>query len=219
MKNLHTLLKDLYIICCLIFLGQFTLRDLYEQLKGMMKMGSLSNLMSMIPGMDASSLGGSEEDAQARIRGFLTVLDSCTDGELDGRKDCSLEKSPTRILRVARGAGVHPGVVGDVLAEYKRFSKMIGQLGKTGLMKNGGANLQQQLTRNPQDLMKKLSGAMDPRVLSKIGGAGNLMSMLKGMDGLEGMMGGMGGGAGGMGDMMSMLGGKMGGKGGMGKRK
>lgn len=72
----------------------------------------------MIPGMDNSILGGvSEEESQARLRRFLTIMDSLTDAELDSMKDADLTKSATRILRVARGAGVHPAHVAELLKE------------------------------------------------------------------------------------------------------
>ncbi|CAD7927635.1 unnamed protein product [Amoebophrya sp. A120] len=181
--------------------GHFSLRDLYEQMKNMTKMGSLSNLMGMIPGMPTDMLGeGNEEEAQKRVRRFLTMMDSMTDAELDGKGD-RIEKTPSRILRIARGAGVHPAYVGELLAEHKRFEKMIGKMGKTGLLSKDP----KQMMRNPQEAMRKIQSAMDPKILGKMGGAGGLMNMMKQMEG---------GDMGGMADMMQSMKGMMGGKGG-----
>eukprot|EP00392_Amoebophrya_sp_AT5.2_P007125 g7139.t1 len=189
--------------------GHFSLRDLYEQLKNMTKMGSLSNLMSMVPGMSGMSemMGaGGEEEAQKRVKRFLTMMDSMSAAELDGKGD-RIEKAPSRILRIARGAGVHPGFVGELLAEHKRFEKMIGKMGKTGLLSKDP----KQLMRNPADAMKKLQGAMDPQILKKMGGAGGMMDMMKQLEGMD--MSQMGG----MQEMMQGMMGKMGGGKGAGK--
>ena len=36
-------------------------------------------------------------------------------------------------------------------------------------------------------MMKKLQGAMDPKMLAQLGGAGNMMKMMEEMGGMEGM--------------------------------
>lgn len=46
--------------------GQFTLRDLYKQLNSAMKMGPMSKMMGMIPGMG--------EMAQVKMRPMRFVL-------------------------------------------------------------------------------------------------------------------------------------------------
>ena len=67
--------------------GIFTLRDLYEQLRTMTKMGPISQMMNMLPGMNSMLAGqGMQIDdqlASKRLQVFMTVMDSMTDGELD----------------------------------------------------------------------------------------------------------------------------------------
>ena len=64
--------------------GVFTLRDMREQFQSVMKMGNLSQVVSMIPGMSQLMPQGSEKDGANRIQMFMVAMDSMTDDELDG---------------------------------------------------------------------------------------------------------------------------------------
>jgi len=55
-----------------------------------------------------------------------------------------------------------------------------------------------QLGRNPGQVMQKMQSAMDPRMLQQMGGAQNMMKMMKEFGKMEGGMGGMMDGLGGM---------------------
>lgn len=174
--------------------GMFTLRDMYEQLQYVTKMGSLQTVMSMIPGLNAGMFpAGYEKQGIQRIKRFMTIMDSMTDDELDCKKGALLEKDLSRILRVARGSGCHPMFVIELLNEHKRFEKMVGKMGKAGLMKDTGdmANL----SRNPKQVMQKLQSCMDPLLLQQLGGAQNMLNLMKQMDALEDEGGGGGGGS------------------------
>ena len=85
--------------------GQFTLRDMYEQFENVMKLGPLSKVMAMIPGIP-SMMGGEGDESSNRLKRFMYMMDSMTDDELDAKVD--LNKSASRIERVARGSGCHP---------------------------------------------------------------------------------------------------------------
>ena len=55
-------------------------------------MGSLSSVVSMIPGMNSNMMTKDQEKfAMARIKKFLCILDSMTESELDSGK--TLEES------------------------------------------------------------------------------------------------------------------------------
>ena len=56
------------------------------------------------------------------------MMDSMTDDELDSKKPIE----PARAKRIARGSGTTADEVNQLLAEHKRFSKMIGKMGKLG---------------------------------------------------------------------------------------
>ncbi|KAJ1463076.1 SRP54-type protein [Pelagophyceae sp. CCMP2097] len=176
--------------------GQFTLRDMYEQFQNVMKLGPLNKVMAMIPGIPQfmQGAGGGAEDGGERLKRFMYMMDSMTDEELDGRVD--LEKAPSRMNRIARGSGTHPAEVGMLLKCHKQFEKVISKMGKSGLIKGGEANMAKQMARNPNNVMQQLHKAMDPRMLQQMGGAANVMNMMKEMskmeDGGKGMAGMLG---------------------------
>jgi signal recognition particle subunit SRP54 len=56
--------------------GVFTLRDMREQFENLLKMGPLSQVMSMIPGFGQDMIPkGQEKEGQARIKRFMCVMD------------------------------------------------------------------------------------------------------------------------------------------------
>lgn len=60
--------------------GVFTLRDMYSQFQNIMNMGSLSNVMSMIPGLSENLIPkGKEKEGAARLKRFCCMMDSMTD--------------------------------------------------------------------------------------------------------------------------------------------
>merc|ERR1719412_1346298 len=88
-----------------------------------------------------------------------------------------------RIMRVAKGSGTHPVYVDELLCEHKRFEKMVGKMGKAGLMKETGdmANL----NRNPKQVLQKLQSCVDPLTLQQMGGAQNMLNLMKTMDNMD----------------------------------
>jgi len=164
--------------------GMFTLRDMYEQLQYVTKLGSLQKVMSMIPGIDSEMFpAGYEKSGVQRIKRFMTIMDSMTDDELDCKKGVTLDKDLSRVMRVARGSGTHPMAVVELLHEHKRFEKMVGKMGKAGLMKETGdmANL----NRNPKQVMQKLQNCVDPVMLQQMGGAQNMLNLMKEMEKMD----------------------------------
>merc|ERR1712061_586839 len=170
--------------------GKFSLRDLYEQFQNLQKMGPIGQVMQMIPGMSQMLPQGAEKEGAKRIKRFMVMMDSLTDDELD----CVVQMVDTRKIRVAKGSGSSHAEVTQLLDEYKRMEKMVGKMGKSGLFGKGGDLTQ--LTRNPGQVMQKMQSAMDPRMLQQMGGAQNMMKMMKEfgkMENMGGMMEGLGG--------------------------
>jgi len=165
--------------------GVFTLRDMYEQFTNVMKLGPLSKVMGMIPGMPAGLMNGAAgDDSQKRLKKFMYMMDSMTDAELDGLVD--LDKAPGRVARVARGSGTHPQEVMALLATHRQFEGMVKKMSKAGMMKGSDKDMAKQIQRNPKQAMSNINKAMDPRMLAQMGGAENVMSMMKSMGGLDG---------------------------------
>merc|ERR1712060_279011 len=144
-------------------------------------------VMQMIPGMANMLPQGAEKEGTKRIKRFMVMMDSLTDPELDGE----VQLNDSRQLRVARGSGSSRAEVSQLLDEFKRMEKMVGKMGKSGLFGKGGDMTQ--LGRNPAAVMQKMQSAMDPRMLQQMGGAQNMMKMMKEFGKMEGGMGGMGG--------------------------
>eukprot|EP01069_Polyplicarium_translucidae_P006598 Polyplicarium_translucidae@DN2989_c0_g1_i1.p1 len=175
--------------------GQFTLRDIYGQYQNVLKMGSLSTIMSMIPGLGPDLIPkGQEEGGTKRIRQNLCIMDSMTNQELDGVKPMT----DSRIRRVARGAGAQIWEVKMLLDQHRQFQKLVEQWGKMGLGKKGGAPDMAQMMRNPGQMMQKLQRGLHPNILKQMGGPQNMMNILKEMgDNPD------------IGEMMSQMGGGM----------
>merc|ERR1719263_496087 len=99
------------------------------------------------------------------MKRFMIMMDSMTDDEFDGKKGNCLEKDLSRVIRVAKGSGVHPMSIAELLHEHKRFEKMVGKMGKAGLMKDSG---DLDLKRNPKQVMQKMQACMDPLMLQQM---------------------------------------------------
>jgi len=172
--------------------GKFSLRDMYEQLQYVTKLGPLQQVMSMLPGVNTDNLApGYEKHGVQRIKRFMTMMDSMTNDELDCKKGVELDKDLARVIRVAKGSGTHPMAVAELLREHKRFESMIGKMGKAGLMKDSG---DVELKRNPKQVLNKLQSCVDPQMLKQMGGAENMMNLMKKMEEVEGDKKGSGGG-------------------------
>jgi signal recognition particle subunit SRP54 len=141
--------------------GIFTLRDMRDQFENIAKMGPISKVMGMIPGMSEMASATAGQDGGIRIKRFGYMMDSMTDDELDNPK---LKFSAERIQRIARGSGRHPQEVEELLVEYKRFSKVVGKVGK---MSKKNMNMDQMSRGTAASLQEHL----DPRMLSQFGGA------------------------------------------------
>lgn len=174
--------------------GKFTFRDMHEQFATIMKLGPLNKVMEALPGDMSSILAAMPPgaDSNARVKRMCSIMQSMTKKELD----CEVVIDTSRLLRIARGAGVHPDEVAGLLQSHKQMEKMVGGMNKAGLLKGGDSAFASKMARNPQAVMNAMSKSMDPRLMSTMGGAGGLMSMMKGL---------AGGGAGG-GDMMKKMG-------------
>ena len=130
--------------------GQFTLRDMRDQFQSVLNMGPLGQVVSMIPGLNASMLPkGKEKEGTDRIKRFLFMMDSMTKDELD----CVKPLTETRIARIAQGSGTRPEEINFLLEEHKKFEKMVGNIGKMGIAGKSPQELQAQMKKNPQAML------------------------------------------------------------------
>jgi len=113
--------------------GRFDLSDLRQQLKTMRKMGSLSSMMDLLPGMGRlkDKIDPSKLDDKVIVR-QIAVIDSMTPAE---RRNPDLMNARRR-LRVAKGAGVTVNDVNKLLKSYEQMAKMMKAMrSEGGLMK------------------------------------------------------------------------------------
>ncbi|KAF2865705.1 signal recognition particle protein [Massariosphaeria phaeospora] len=193
--------------------GVFTIKDLRDQLSNIMKMGPLSKMAGMIPGLSNMMGGMDDEEGGAKLKRMIYICDSMTEKELDSDGKMFVDQ-PTRMTRVARGSGTSVREIEELLTQHRMMAGMAKKMkgGMANMQKAqgamGGGNKAQQLAAM-QKRMASMGGA------NAMGGGmpdiGAMMKMLGGGGGGAG--GGRGGGGGGMPDM-SALGG-MGGMGGM----
>lgn len=165
--------------------GQFSLRDMYDQFKNVLKLGSISSIMSMLPGFGQDFIPkGQEELAVGRIKGFITIMDSMTSEELDS--DGKL-LTPSRIMRIARGSGRQVRDVQEVLEAFKPLQKAAANMKNLKIPKN--ADLSNMNMNNMN--MRQMAQMLPPQMMNKMGGMGGLQNMMKQMMGGGGMPGGM----------------------------
>jgi len=181
--------------------GEFSLRDMREQFQMVLKMGPLDKMIGMLPGFAGDMIPkGKEKESEARIKGFLIMMDSMTFDELDGidsgrakksnGKMAELKWADQRMERVARGSGYSMQHVFTLLEERKRMAKVMSKMKGMKIGKNGDIK-----GRNMPAQMSKMLSQLNP-AFAKAGGEAQMKQMLQqlqngggGMEGLAGMMG------------------------------
>jgi signal recognition particle subunit SRP54 len=102
--------------------GKFNLVDLYEQLKGVGKMGSLSKVMNLIPGIGMAKIPKDMLEVQEdKLKIYRIIMDSMTQEELENPDIISSK----RIERIAKGSGTKAKDVKDLLTQYKQMRKLM----------------------------------------------------------------------------------------------
>jgi len=125
--------------------GDFTLVDLYSQMEAMKKMGPLTKVMEMIPGMGQLKLPKEALKVQeSKLKKWKFAMNSMTKFELENPDEISAE----RIDRISNGSGLGVADIRDLLKQYKQSKKMVKML-------KGGS---------PEKLMKKLGGGKNLRI-------------------------------------------------------
>ncbi|PSP96410.1 signal recognition particle protein [Halobacteriales archaeon QS_1_68_44] len=107
--------------------GEFTLKDMRNQMNAMNRMGPLDQVMDMIPGLGGGIKDQLPDDAmdvtQDRLRNFEVIMDSMTDDELENPRSVG----QSQIERIARGSGTDEETVRELLEQHKMMSRMMKQ--------------------------------------------------------------------------------------------
>ncbi len=113
--------------------GKLTLRDVYDQLEAVSKMGPLKKVLQMLPGVGASIPEDQIKVGEEKLKKFKVIMSSMTKEEMDNPKMIN----SSRIRRIARGSGTSESDVKDLLKQYELIQKFLksfarGKMPKTG---------------------------------------------------------------------------------------
>ena len=119
--------------------ASFDLNDFLDQLQSVKKMGSLDQIMEMIPGMGSASRKMMAGDLdETKLRRIEAIIHSMTVEERQ-RPDII---NGSRRRRISRGSGTTPQDINQVLNQFKQTQKLVRQMSRS---------------RNPANLMKMFS--------------------------------------------------------------
>jgi len=120
--------------------NEFTLDDFRDQLKTMRKMGSIKDMVGMIPGVNSSMLKNANVD-EKQLERVEAIISSMT---LKERNNHNLLNGSRR-ARIAKGSGTHVRDVNRLLKQFVQMRKMMQKLAKTS---------------NPQKAMQMMQNMM-----------------------------------------------------------
>ncbi len=108
--------------------GQFTFEDFLAQMKMIQRMGSISSLMSMIPGINKLAKQVDPERQEREFRKLEAIILSMTKQE---RRNHEIIDGSRR-RRIAKGSGTSVEDVNKLLKQFVEMRKMMKQLMKMG---------------------------------------------------------------------------------------
>lgn len=108
----------------------YTLDDFRRQMREIRRIGSMAEVMKMIPGMSdlASRLAASDPDQDLRL--IEGMINSMTAQE---RAECELIED-SRCRRIARGSGSRPEDVEKLLRDFRAMQQMMQKFAGMGMM-------------------------------------------------------------------------------------
>ena len=105
--------------------GRFDFNDYLESMKQMRKMGGISSILGMMPGMGGKQMGDIESMVdEKQLARMEAIILSMTPSERENPKLLNL----SRKSRIARGAGVDISVVNRFVKQFEQSQKMMKQL-------------------------------------------------------------------------------------------
>ena len=112
---------------------QFTINDFVSQMDQISKLGSMSSILKMIPGMGgALRQMGDLSPAEDEMKKMKVIINSMTHKEKENHK---LIKD-SRLARIARGSGTKESDVRDFVQKFEQMQGMM--VNMMGMMKGGG---------------------------------------------------------------------------------
>ncbi|MFX1293631.1 MAG: signal recognition particle receptor subunit alpha [Promethearchaeota archaeon] len=112
--------------------GRFSLKDMYDQMKSVRKMGPIGKLLQML-GLGAKLPDGISNVAEEKLDLWKYIMDSMTEKEMNQVKIINR----SRVNRIARGSGTNPQNVKELIQQYNMFKKMMKKFGKERRFRKG----------------------------------------------------------------------------------
>ena len=112
-----------------MFEGEFTFDDFLEQMQQLKKMGSLSSLIGMMPGVPKELKSAKVDDEE--LKRVEAIIHSMTTEE---RRRPDLINGSRR-LRIATGSGTSTGEVNRLVKQFQDVQKMMKKMGGLGTKK------------------------------------------------------------------------------------
>jgi signal recognition particle subunit SRP54 len=108
---------------------KFTLEDFREQLQQIKKMGSVEQILSMIPGIGKFKLPGDLQGSEQELVKIEAIINSMTKKERQAPEILN----GNRRLRIAKGSGTTVQDVNKLLKQYLQTKKMLRQFKRSGM--------------------------------------------------------------------------------------
>lgn len=114
--------------------GQFGFEDFLAQIENVKKLGSMSSIMSMIPGLSqvAGQLKDVDLDNSRELKNIRAMVNSMTKKE---RENPDLLNGSRR-KRIAQGAGIEVADINRIIKQFDMASKMAKKFGQKGGMQD-----------------------------------------------------------------------------------
>ena len=109
--------------------GDFTFDDFLDQMRQVQKMGSLSSLVAMMPGVPKELKNVNIDDGE--LKRVEAIICSMTAGE---RRKPELINGSRR-LRIANGSGTSTGEVNRLVKQFQEMQKLMKRMGGLGSKK------------------------------------------------------------------------------------
>jgi signal recognition particle subunit SRP54 len=140
--------------------AEFTLSDFLDQLQQLKRMGPLSNLLGMLPGMGRALKDVDLDDGQ--LKQVESIIQSMTAQERNHPKILNGKRKK----RIAKGCGRSAQEVNELLRSFEQMQQVMKQLGGA----KGRKALKAMQGMNPEDLMAGMGGMGLPGGLPGPGG-------------------------------------------------
>jgi len=110
--------------------GKFSLEDFRNQMKMIRRMGSLRDLMKMIPGLGGLMDSNPDIDAESDMNRIDAIISSMT--KFERNNPDRIDRS--RRHRIARGSGTEPADINRLIKDFQNMSGMMQKMAGMGTM-------------------------------------------------------------------------------------